>query len=130
MHSKLIVNAGLPEPLRQGLFTTPAKEYDVIIRLSQTPGELPDDRKVSTPRGFAIKVLDVSGEKLDAFPGNTQDFVLANGKVFITPGAESFLQAFKPNAEVAPHLSDPTKGIVSDISRNEQRVNSSRTHVG
>lgn len=120
VRGKLIVSSDLPEYLRQGLFSTPGKEYDVIIRLAHTPGELLDDRKVSTPRGLSIKVLGVTGEQLDlpgSASGSTQDFVFDTGKAFIAPGAKSFLQAFKPNAEVAPHLSDTTKGIVSDISR-------------
>ena len=114
---KLTVNGELPEYLRQGIFTEPGKTYDVLIRLAHTPGEFTDDRKVSTPRGFSFKVLGVSGEKLPGHTGNTQDFVFDTGKVFIVPGAKSFLQAFKPNAEIAPHLSDTTKGAVSAVSR-------------
>ena len=120
VRGKLIVNSDLPDYLKQGLFSTPGKEYDIIIRLAHTPGELLDDRKVSTPRGMSIKVLGVTGQQLDpagSASGSTQDFVLDTGKAFIAPGAKSFLQAFKPNAEIAPHLSDTTKGVVSDISR-------------
>lgn len=54
--------------------------------------------------------------------GASQDFVFQTGKTFIVPGAKSFLQAFKPNAEIAPHLSETTKGIVSDISRGANAV--------
>lgn len=114
---KLTVNSDLPDYLRQGLFAESGKTYDVLIRLAHTPGEFVDDRKVSTPRGFSIKVLGVGGEKLPGHTGNTQDFVFDTGKAFIVPGAKSFLQAFKPNAEIAPHLSDTTKGIVSSVSR-------------
>jgi hypothetical protein len=32
------------------------------VRLAQVPGELLDDRKVSTPRGMALKIFDVEGE--------------------------------------------------------------------
>lgn len=125
VRGKLIVNSDLPEYLQQGLFATPGKQYDVIIRLSHTPGELLDDRKVSTPRGFAMKVLNVEGPQLN-LPGNdsgtTQDFVMANGKVFIAPNAAVFHQAFKPNAEIAPSLSDTTKGIVSTLSRDTNKI--------
>ena len=72
---------------------------------------------MSTPRGIAIKVLGVSGDQLAGHAGTTQDFVFDTGKTFIVPGAKSFLQAFKPNAELAPHLSDTTKGAVSAVSR-------------
>lgn len=113
----LTVAHDLSPALRQGLFATPGKQYDVIARLAQVPGEITDDRKVSTPRGIAIKVLGVEGEMLNGHTGRTQDFVFATGKIFIVPGAKSFLQAFKPNAEIAPKLSDTTKGLVSDVSR-------------
>ena len=114
---KLTVNSTLPAYLRQGIFAEPGKSYDVLIRLAHTPGEFVDDRKVSTPRGFSIKVLGVSGAKLPGHSGDTQDFVLDTGKAFIVPGAKSFLQAFKPNAELAPHLNDTVKGAVSTVSR-------------
>ena len=114
---RLTVHSDLPEYLRQGLFAQPDKSYDVLIRLAHTPGEFVDDRKVSTPRGMAIKVLGVSGDQLAGHFGNTQDFVFDTGKTFIVPGANSFLQAFKPNATIAPHLSDTAKGAVSAISR-------------
>ena len=125
VRGKLIVNSDLADYLRQGLFATPGKEYDVIIRLAHTPGELLDDRKVSTPRGFSIKVLNVEGEQLNfsgSDGGATQDFVFDTGKAFIAPNAAVFHQAFKPNAEIAPHLSDTTKGVVSSISRGTNKV--------
>ena len=125
VRGKLVVNSDLPDYLRQGLFATPGKQYDVVIRLAHTPGELLDDRKVSTPRGFSIKVLNVEGEQLE-FPGSdsgmTQDFVFDTGKAFIAPNAAAFHQAFKPNAEVAPKLSDTTKGVVSTISRDTNKI--------
>ncbi len=118
----LTVESNLPEPLRQGLFAESGKRYDVIVRLAHTPGELTDDRKVSVPRGIAIKVLGAKGEKISGHTGDTQDFVFDTGKIFIVPGAKSFLQAFKPNAEIAPHLSDTTKGVVSSVARGSNAV--------
>ena len=66
---------------------------------------------------MAIKVLGVDGQQLSGQTGSTQDFVFDTGKTFLVPGAKSFLQAFKPNAELAPHLSDTVKGAVSAVSR-------------
>ena len=114
---KLTVNRDLPDYLRQGLFAQPGESYDVLIRLAHTPGEFVDDRKVSTPRGIAIKVLGVDGDELSGHTGPTQDFVFDTGKTFLVAGAKSFLQAFKPNAELAPHLNDTVKGAVSTLSR-------------
>ena len=60
LKGELRVLDGLPEPLRQGLFAAP-QTYSVVVRLSHVPGELLDDRRVSTPRGMALKVLGVEG---------------------------------------------------------------------
>ena len=107
---KLIVNRDLPDHLRQGMFARPGKSYDVLIRLAHTPGEIDDDRKVSTPRGIAIKVLGVTGDQLSGHTGCTQDFVFSTGKTFVVPGAKSFLQAVKPNPELSSHFSDGGNG--------------------
>jgi hypothetical protein len=112
----LTVRDDLPAELAQGLFGTPGT-YDVLVRMSSAPGEILDDSKVNSTRGMAIKVFGVDGPKLAGHTADTQDFVLVPGKEFLTGGAKAFLQAFKPNAEIAPKLSDTTKGIVSAISR-------------
>ena len=113
----LTVNEGLPPELAQGLF---AKQgvYPVVVRLATAPGELLDDSKVSTDRGMAFKVFNVEGPKLPPFEDiSTQDFVSDTTKQFFCSGVKAFLQNFKPNAEIATHLSDTTKGIVSNVTR-------------
>jgi hypothetical protein len=55
LYGELRVLDGLPEALRQGLFASP-RTYRVIARLAHVPGELLDDRRVSTPRGMAINL--------------------------------------------------------------------------
>jgi hypothetical protein len=78
----------------QGLFAG-AGEYPVVLRLSTTPGDLLDD-KVSTPRGMAIKIIGVPGERLpDGAGDTTQDFVMVNGPVFQTATAKQFLNSAK-----------------------------------
>ena len=117
LRGELTINKGLPPELAQGLFATPGT-HPVIVRLATAPGELLDDSKVSTDRGIAIKVFGVEGTKLPPFEDITnQDFVFETGKQFFCSGVKAFLQQFKPNAEVATHLSDTTKGIVSDVAR-------------
>ncbi len=117
VEGELVVRDDLPPELAQGLFV-PGATYPVLVRISHAPGELVDDSKVSTPRGIAIKVFQVEGAKLPPFETiKTQDFVFDTGKEFITGGPKAFLQAFKPNAKIAPKLSSTTKGLVSDISR-------------
>ena len=112
----LVVRQDLPLELAQGLFSKPGS-YDVLVRMASAPGELLDDSKVNSTRGMSIKVFGVEGPKLADHTANTQDFVLSPGKEFIAGNAKAFLQAFKPNAEIAPKLSDTTKGIVSTLSR-------------
>ena len=117
LKGELTVLDGLPPELAQGLFATPGT-HPAIVRLATAPGELLDDSKVSTDRGLALKVFNVEGPKLPPFEDiTTQDFVLDTTKQFFTSGVKAFLQSFKPNAEIATHLSDTTKGIVSDVSR-------------
>ncbi len=121
LKGQLIIKPGLPSELSQGLFAKPGT-YDVLVRLATTPGEINDDSKVNTIRGMSIKILGVTGPKLPGHTAETQDFVLDTGKEFIAGGPKEFLQAFKPNAEIAPKLSDTTKGIISDVSRATNAV--------
>jgi hypothetical protein len=106
---------GLAPELRQGLFARP-RSYPVIIRLSHVPGELLDDRKVSTPRGMALKILGVEGEMLPGHEGErTQDWILDTGKVFIAPGAKTFLAQIRATEALAV-LPEGFKAAVSTAS--------------
>ncbi|MCJ2012268.1 catalase family protein [Methylobacterium sp. J-076] len=87
------IEAGLPPELAQGLFATPG-EHRVYMRLSTNAGDiLPDS--VSLPRGLALKVLDVPGERLPEAEGTTQNFIMVNGPVFQAPSADKFLGSLK-----------------------------------
>jgi hypothetical protein len=80
--------------LAQGLFAR-AGRYPVVMRFSTVPGDILDDR-VSTPRGVAIKVFGVEGDRLPGSEAeNTQDFVLVNGPAFNAPNAKVFLANLK-----------------------------------
>ncbi len=116
LKGELRVLEGLAEHLRQGLFAT-AQSFPVIVRLSHVPGELLDDRRVSTPRGLALKIFEVDGPKLPVHDGEvTQDFVLDTGKVFIAPGAKSFLAQITAT-EMATPMPEGVKAAVSTVSR-------------
>jgi hypothetical protein len=84
----------LPDELAQGIFAQPGT-FEAVARLSTTPGDLLHD-SVSTPRGMALKILDVEGERL---PGSedsaSQDFVMVNGKEFNSPSGKAFLKNLK-----------------------------------
>ena len=101
-----LVVPSLAPPFAQGLFAK-ACSYSVVIRLSTSPGDVLDDR-ISTPRGFAMKVIGVEGPRL---PGSeaatTQDFLLVNGPAFLAPSAKKFLGTLKllaPTTDKAPRL--------------------------
>lgn len=121
LKGELTVHGGLPRELAQGMFAQPGK-YEVLVRMAQQPGELLDDSKLSTDRGMSVKVLGVNGPKLDGHTAATQDWVFDVGKQFLAGGMKEFLQAFKPNAEIAPKLSDSVKGAVSATARATNAV--------
>ena len=121
LKGELIVEGGLPAQLAQGMFAQPGR-YQVLVRMAQQPGELLDDSKVSTDRGLSVKVLGVKGPKIEGHTSDTQDWVFDVGKQFLASGMKEFLQAFKPNAEIAPKLSDSVKGAVSTVARATNSV--------
>lgn len=120
LEGEMVVSRDLPPELAQGLFAKPGS-YPVFMRLSTSPGDiLPDD--VSTPRGLAIKVLGVEGERL---PGSekdtTQDFVLIVGKTFGAPNPKAFLPSIKL---LAPTTDKGERGkeVLSAVLRGTERV--------
>ena len=84
----------LPLPYAQGMFATP-QTLQAIVRLSTSPGDVLDDN-VSTPRGFALKVVGVNGERLSGNEGSiTQAVLLVNGPAFLNSSAKDFLGGLK-----------------------------------
>ena len=111
----LTVHAGLPEPLAQGLFGVPGN-YPTILRFSTNPGDLLAD-SVSSPRGLAVKVLNVSGEMLPLHSGaTTQDFVCVNAKAFGVPNPAAFLKQIKL-LDSTLELPETVKQAVSTVAR-------------
>src|SRR3712207_7790468 len=90
-------------PPRSTLFPyTTLFRSPVVVRLSHVPGELLDDRKVSTPRGMAIKIFDADGPKIPGHEGEaTHDFVLDTGKAFIVGGAKRDRKSTRLNSSHA-----------------------------
>jgi hypothetical protein len=83
----------LPAELAQGAFAQPGR-MPVVMRFSTNPGDILDD-KVSTPRGLAIKLIGVEGERLPNSDGLTQDFVMVNAPAFMVPTPKAFLSSVK-----------------------------------
>ncbi len=105
LEGTLTVREGLPEPLAQGLFAKPGS-FRAVVRFSTSPGDmLPDS--VSTPRGLAMKLFDVVGERLpDADDQGTQDFLFVTGKAFSAPDAASFVKTLKLLAATTDRVPD------------------------
>jgi hypothetical protein len=121
---ELRVHEGLPPVLAQGLFAAPAV-YPSIMRFSTIPGDVLDDA-VSVPRGLAIKVLGVAGERVAGSEGDTtQDFVLANGPVFPKGHPKGFLGTLKLLAgttDKAPGLKKALSFVMRGVERLVESV--------
>lgn len=121
--AELKVLDGLPERLAQGLFAKPGT-YPVAMRFSTTPGDLLDDA-VSTPRGVALKVVGVEGDRVSGSEGDvTQDFVMVNGPVFSAPTAKAFLRPLKllaATTDKAPGLKKVLSAALRGLRRWSRR---------
>ncbi|MCQ2030191.1 catalase family protein [Stutzerimonas zhaodongensis] len=94
LQGEIEVLEGLPPELAQGAFAKPGR-MPVVMRFSTNPGDILDD-KVSTPRGLAIKLIGVEGERLPNSEGQvTQDFVMVNAPAFLAPTPKAFLKSVK-----------------------------------
>lgn len=77
LKATVTVQDGLPPELAQGIFAVP-RTYEAVVRLSSAPGDLHTDR-TPAPRGFAVKLIGVEGERLLPEPdGHNQDFLMVN----------------------------------------------------
>jgi hypothetical protein len=115
----LIVHDGLSPELAQGLFATPG-EHKVVMRFSTNAGDILPDT-ISLPRGLALKVMDVDGERLPGADGQTQDFVMVNGPVFQNKTADQFLGNLKLLAGTTDKL-EGTKEAMSKVLRGVNTV--------
>jgi hypothetical protein len=120
LRGEIEVLPGLPTALAQGVFARPAR-YPVLMRLSTSPGDVLDD-SVSTPRGMAVKIIGVEGERLPGSEGDvTQDVVLINGPAFAVSAAKKFLGNLKllaATTDRAPEL----KKILSAVLRGAESM--------
>jgi hypothetical protein len=111
LRGKVTVLPGLPPDLAQGLFAKPG-EYRAALRFSTIPGDVLDDH-VSTPRGLAVKIIDVDGPRLPGSEADTtQDFVMINGPAFGAPNAEAFLG----NLKAVARTTDKAEGLKIALS--------------
>ncbi len=121
LRGKIIVNESLSPEFKQGLFKEP-KTYPVVIRFSTSPGDILAD-SVSTPRGMAIKILNVEGERIDlSNSDSTQDFLLVNGPAFIKPDAKSFLSSLILLAKTTDKAEGLKKVLSSALQGTEKII--------
>ena len=110
----------LPSVLAQGIFAKPGT-WPVVMRFSTVPGDILDDN-VSTPRGLAIKVVGVDGDRLEGSEdATTQDFVLVNSPTFPTSGARKFLSRLKVLAATTDKV-PALKKALSTVFRSTEKV--------
>lgn len=109
---ELVVEHGLPPELAQGLFATPGT-HRAFIRVSTNAGDMLPDA-ISLPRGVAVKILDVEGERLEGSEGTAQDFIFVAAKTFQAKTAEKFLGSLKLLARTTDRL-EVTKKAISAV---------------
>ncbi|UHS62866.1 catalase family protein [Agrobacterium vaccinii] len=124
LQGTLDVKDDLPPELAQGLFARPGS-YTVFMRISTNAGDILPDA-ISLPRGMAIKVVGVDGERLPDAAGRSQDFVMVNGPVFQAKTADKFLGSLKMLAKTTDKMEGTKKAMSSVL----QVVNSAMEAVG
>ena len=122
---KLDVMSGIAPELAQGLFSAPGS-YDALLRFSTLPGDILDD-SVSVPRGLAIKLFDVPGERLSGSENDaTQDFILVNGPAFASPTPKAFLA----NLKMLAKTTDIGEGVKKGLSATMRTLDAALESVG
>ena len=111
---------GLPPAYAQGAFAVPGS-YAAVLRFSTNPGDILAD-SVSTPRGLALKLIDVPGERLPGSEGQvTQDFVMQNAPAFTAPDPKTFLKTLKLLAKTTDR-GEGLKKAASAVLRGAEKV--------
>ena len=118
---QLTVVDNLSPAYAQGLFAG-AGSWPTVMRLSTTPGDVLDD-KVSTPRGFGLKIVGVPGARVEGSEGDvTQDFVLVNGPAFLAPSAKKFLGSLKPLAATTDRVPNLKRAFPAVLRGTEKVI--------
>jgi hypothetical protein len=101
----------LPPVLAHGLFSKEGS-YKAVMRFSTLPGMILKD-SVSMPRGVALKVRGVHGDRLSGSSGDEQDFVMVNAPTFGAPTVKEFNEFIQSVAKIT----DEAEGL--DVADNE-----------
>jgi hypothetical protein len=118
LQGEMTVPDGLPPELAQGAFVRTGT-FPVIMRFSTNPGDILAD-SVSTPRGLAVKIIGVQGERLSGSEGQvTQDFVMQNAPAFVAATPKKFLITLKMLAKTTDKVPG-TKSALSAVLRGTE----------
>ena len=119
-----VLEQGFPT-LAQGLFARPGS-YPAVMRFSTIPGDILDD-SVSAPRGLAIKIFGVEGERLSGSEAdNTQDFLMVNAPAFGAPNGKAFLA----NLKLLAGTTDKIEGLKKLVSSALQPIEAALADSG
>lgn len=104
---KLTVPSDLPSHLRQGLFKTPGKTYDVAARYANEPVFLQADQEPG-PRGLGLRVFGVEGKRLEGADADatTQDFFFNNAPMIELTDIDTCLEIMQLRGK---YFDSPTK---------------------
>jgi len=92
--AQLIVETGLAEEYRFGVFKEPRTYNNVVIRFSNA-SEFAESDSSGTPRGMAVKVLNVDGERaIEGDGDSSQDFLLVDSPAFIFSAVKDYTALF------------------------------------
>ena len=119
LEGEMVVADNLPLELAQGLFAKTGA-HKVYMRISTNAGDILPDT-ISLPRGLALKVLDVEGERLPGAQGTNQDFIMVNGPVFQAKTADKFLGNLKMLASTTNRM-EGVKEAMSGVARGLNTV--------
>jgi hypothetical protein len=89
--AEFIVDDNLPDRFRYGIFKSP-RTYPAWIRFSSSASQIQPDTKKDS-HGMALKLMGVEGEKIleEEKDEMTQDFVMANSKVFFVRSTSDYV---------------------------------------
>lgn len=118
------VHAGLAPELAQGMFARPGL-HRAWLRFSTNAGDVLDDA-IALPRGLAMKLDQIEGERLPGASGTSQDFVMVNVPVFNVPTAEKFAGMLRLLAKTT----DVGQGAKKALSAVLQTINRALGAVG
>lgn len=120
LKGELTVHNGLVADLRQGIFARPGS-YDVVARLSSAPSDIHSDA-IPAPRGFAIKVIGIEGERLSPeIGGANQDFLMVNFPVLAFGTIQKY-KAMLGLLEANAHAPDTFQRLIAGAARGAKEV--------